>query len=108
MQVSGEFLHFSPESLTLAPKFSSLPHMSKRATLGGAVKAIREAKALTNPIYRGSNFAIACGMSHAHLCNIEAGRKQPPEAVTARIALALGVSIDAISYPVPTAMEAAS
>jgi transcriptional regulator with XRE-family HTH domain len=45
-------------------------------------------------------------MSHAHLCNIEAGRKQPPEEVIHRIAAHLGVPVDAISYLIP--MEAAA
>lgn len=72
--------------------------MSKRVILGGAVKAIRSSKAATNPDFRGSQFATRCLMSHAHLCNIEAGRKQPPEDVIHRIAAHLGVEVDAISY----------
>jgi hypothetical protein len=42
-------------------------------------------------------------MSHAHLCNIEAGRKQPPEEVIHRIAAHLGVPVDAISYVIEEA-----
>lgn len=80
--------------------------MSKRLILGGAVKAIRSAKAANDPQYRGSQFAIKCLMSHAHLCNIEAGRKQPPEDVIHRIAAHLGVEVGAISYTKPA--EAAS
>lgn len=80
--------------------------MSKRIALGLAIRAIREAKRESRPEYAGSQFAIACGMSHSHLCNLEAGRKQPTPDVLARIALLLGVPIDAISYPVPPADEA--
>jgi hypothetical protein len=80
--------------------------MRKRVILGGAVKAIRIAKAASDPKFRGSQFAITCLMSHAHLCNIEAGRKQPPEDVIHRIAAHLGVEVAAISYEV--SLEAAS
>lgn len=76
--------------------------MRKRFALGGAIRAIREAKAVHDPRFRGSHFAVACDMSHAHLCNIEAGRKQPPFEVIERIAAQLGESIDAISYEVET------
>lgn len=76
--------------------------MRKRTALGGAIRAIREAKAVTDPGFRGSTFAIRCGMSHAHLCNIEASRKAAPEPVIDRIAAALGVSVDAISYVIET------
>lgn len=72
--------------------------MSKRQILGSAVKAIRSTKAATDQQYRGSQFAVKCLMSHAHLCNIEAGRKQPPEDVIHRIAAHLGVPVEAISY----------
>lgn len=78
--------------------------MSKRVILGAAVKAIREAKAANDPAFRGSRFAIACLMSHAHLSNIEAGRKYPPEDVIHRIAAHLNVPVEAISYTV--ALEA--
>lgn len=76
--------------------------MSKRIALGGAIKAIRETKAETNPAFRGSAFATSCLMSHAHLCNIEAGRKSATEDVTHRIAAHLGVPVDAISYVIET------
>lgn len=80
--------------------------MRKRIALPGAIKAIREAKAQNDPSFRGSHFAIACGMSHAHLCNIEADRKQPSEETTARIAAHLGVPLDAISYVIETEVAA--
>lgn len=79
--------------------------MSKRVILGGAVKAIRSSKAAIDPKFRGSQFATTCLMSHAHLCNIEASRKYPPEDVIHRIAAHLGVAVDAISY---VASEAAA
>ena len=80
--------------------------MSKRVILGGAVKAIRSAKAAHDPAFRGSQFAIKCLMSHAHLSNIEAGRKYPPEDVIHRIAAHLGVPVEAISYTVPSEASA--
>lgn len=76
--------------------------MRKRIALPGAIKAIREAKAEADPSFRGSRFAIACGMSHAHLSNIEAARKQATEDAIERIAAQLGVSVDAISYVIET------
>lgn len=82
--------------------------MSKRVILGAAVKAIREAKAERNPEYAGSRFAVACLMSHAHLCNIEAGRKLPPDETVHRIAAMLRVPVDAISYTIETATENAA
>lgn len=72
--------------------------MSKRRALGGAIRAIREARAVADPKFRGSVFATTCLMSHGHLSNIEAGRKQPSEDVIHRIAAHLGVPVDAISY----------
>lgn len=80
--------------------------MSKRVALGAAIKAIRSSRAERDPAFRGSRFATTCLMSHAHLCNIEAGRKQPPEHVIHRIAAHLGVDVAAISYEVP--LEAAA
>lgn len=80
--------------------------MMKRLALGGAIRAIREAKAAGDPQFRGSQFAIACLMSHAHLVNIEKGRKQPPEDVIHRIAARLGVPVDAISYQIPSEASA--
>lgn len=75
-----------------------LAHMSKPKILGGAVKAIREAKAEHDPRYKAAQFSIACLMSPGHLCNIEKGRKFPPLDVIERIADQLGVPVAAISY----------
>lgn len=78
--------------------------MSKRVILPGALKAIREAKAATDPGKRLGKFAATCLMSSGHLCNIEAGRKHStvPEDVIHRIAAHLGVPVDAISYVIST------
>lgn len=72
--------------------------MSKRVILPLALKAIREAKAATDPEFRLSRFAVRCLMTPGHLCNIEAARKAAPEDVIHRIAAHLGVPVDAISY----------
>lgn len=77
--------------------------MSKRVVLPGALKAIREAKAASDPTFRLGPFAAKCLMSSGHLCNIEAGRKPTtPEATIHRIAAHLGVPVEAISYAVVT------
>ena len=80
--------------------------MSNRVLLGAAVKAIREAKAEVREEYRLGKFAATCLLSSAHLCNVEAGRKQPSEAAIQRIAAHLGVPIEAISYIAPEAAAA--
>jgi transcriptional regulator with XRE-family HTH domain len=67
--------------------------MSKRIALGKAIKAIREAKDLP-----GSKVATDCLMSHSHLLNIESGHRQATPQSIDRIAAALGVELDAISY----------
>lgn len=69
--------------------------MTTRHVNGQSIKAIREA--LGHP---GGKFAIQCGISHAYLSNVEAGRKQPSAAVARRIADELGVPLAAVTYPV--------
>lgn len=85
--------------------------MSKRVALPAAIKAIREAKAgwdaktrtySGDPSFGVSVFATTCLMSPAHLCNIEKGTKRATEDVIERIAAALGVTPDAISYVAET------
>lgn len=76
--------------------------MSKRVVLGGAVKAIREAKSASDPGFRLGQFATTVMLSSGHLCNIEAGRKPAPEDVIHRIAAHLRVPVEAISYEMPT------
>lgn len=110
------FPRYSAFRLTLPGSYSMVAHMSgssvigkssqRRRIIGPALKAIREAKAAYDPAFRGSEFAIRCLMTPGHLCNIEHGRKQPPEDVVHRIAAHLGVPVEAISYTVPE--EAAS
>lgn len=89
--------------------------MSKRVALPAAIKAIREAKAGWDPIartysgdprFQAGAFATTCLLSGAHLSNIEAGRKSATEDVLNRVAVHLGVPLDAISYEV--AEEAAA
>lgn len=72
--------------------------MSKRVALPQAIRAIREAKATSDPAFRVGQFATTCQLSAAHLCNIEAGRKAATVDVIGRIAEHLGVGVDAISY----------
>ena len=82
--------------------------MRKRVILPGALRTIRKLKAETDSKFRVGEFGPACQMSDSHLCNIEAGRKQPPEEVIHRIAALLGVDVDAISYVIETPEEAAA
>lgn len=70
--------------------------MSKRVALPKAIRAIREAKELA-----GSKVATDCLMSHAHLINIEKGRRVATEESIELLAKALKVDVDAISYAVP-------
>lgn len=80
--------------------------MRKRVINGVALRTIRELKAETDPSFRGGTFGPKCLMSHAHLINIEKGRKFPPEDVIHRIAALLGVPVDAISHTIDIAQEA--
>lgn len=68
--------------------------MSQRRVNGPSVRAIREALGI-----RLSDLATRAEVSVGYLSNIEAGRKQPADAVTGSIARELGVSTDAITYP---------
>lgn len=69
--------------------------MRKRLALPAAIKAIREAKGLS-----GSKVATDAGMAHCTLLNIESTHRTATDDAIIRIAQALGVSVDAISYPV--------
>ena len=68
--------------------------MSLRKVNGPTVRAIREALGI-----RLSDLATRASLSTGYLSNIEAGRKQPADAVAVNIARELGVVIDAITYP---------
>lgn len=70
---------------------------TKRLILGGAVRAIREGLGIKHGV-----FAIDCDISPGYLTNIEAGRKQPSPAVQRAIADRLGVTLDQITYVIPT------
>lgn len=62
---------------------------------GQTVRALREALGIKH-----GAFARDVLVSTGYLSNIEYGRKQPDPAVIKRMATRLGVSIDAITYPV--------
>lgn len=74
--------------------------MRKRHLLPGALRAIRSLKAASDPQFRGGT-GPAVGMSHAHLCNVEAGRRPLSDEAIEVVADALGVPVDAISYELP-------
>jgi len=68
---------------------------TKRKLNGASVKELRLALGIP-----AGEFAVRCDMSPSYLSNIEAGRKQPGPELVRRIAEKLGVSLDAITYPV--------
>lgn len=72
-----------------------MPTSATRRLNGPTVRALREALGIKH-----GAFATDVLVSAGYLSNIEAGRKQPDPAVTRRIADRLGVSVDAITYPV--------
>lgn len=67
--------------------------MSKRVAIHRGIRAIREAKGLT----QGAT-ATKAHISSVHLNNIEAGRRPVTQDLLPLIAAALGCEIDAISY----------
>jgi transcriptional regulator with XRE-family HTH domain len=50
---------------------------------------------------RSGEFAVAVGTKHPHLSNIEAGRANASPALLKRIADELGVTMGAVTIPVP-------
>ena len=76
--------------------------MALRHINGATVRALRDALGI-----RHADFARDIVVSTGYLSNIEAGRRQPDPAVVKRIANRLGVSLDAVTYPVPAAQDAA-
>lgn len=66
---------------------------NERRLLGGAVRRIREARQL-----KQDELATAAGVHFAYLSNIERSVKQPSLDVMCRLANALGVDLDDISY----------
>ncbi|SDG96216.1 helix-turn-helix domain-containing protein [Klenkia brasiliensis] len=79
--------------------------MSSRLVNGASVRALREAVGI-----RHVDFARRLAISAGYLTNIEAGRKQPAVDVTRRMAEALSVPLEAITYPavIATAAEPVS
>lgn len=77
--------------------------MRSRLALPAAIKAIREAKGLS-----GSKVASDAGMAHCTLLNIESSHRKATDEAIVRIAAALGVPVDAISYPVATQEQSAA
>lgn len=76
--------------------------MEQRRTNGPAVRVIRELMGI-----RHGQFARRIDINPGYLTKIEAGNRQPSPEVTVRIANALGVSLEVISYPV-TVLEYAA
>ncbi len=77
--------------------------MATRHLNGATVRALREAVGIKHGV-----FARDVLVSTGYLSNIEAGRKQPDPAVVRRIADRLGVTIDAVTYPVPDSTDLVS
>jgi len=66
---------------------------NERRILGGAVKRLREAKRITQ-----DRLATSADIHFAYLSNVENSKKQPSLDVMCRLANALGVDLDDISY----------
>lgn len=66
---------------------------NERRVLGPAVRCIRDLKGITQ-----DTLATAADIHFAYLSNIERGKKSPSVDVIARLANALAVDINAISY----------
>lgn len=69
--------------------------MQTRQLNGPAVTVIRELMGI-----RKGDFARRCEIDPGYLTKLENGTRQPSPAVMKRIAFALGVAIEVISYPV--------
>ena len=69
---------------------------------GPAMKHIREALGIP-----AGKFAVECGITPGYLSNIEAGRKQPSDAVITAFANRLGVPKDDLVYTVEATSAAA-
>lgn len=65
----------------------------RRNLLGGAVKQIRLAKGITQ-----AQLATAADIHFAHLSKIESGKQQPSLDLMCRLANALHVALDDITY----------
>lgn len=72
---------------------ASEPTRMERRILGGAVKQIRKAKDKTQ-----QQLADKAEINFTTMSHIEAGRRQPSVAIMCRLANALGVDLDDITY----------
>lgn len=74
-----------------------VPMEATRLVNGATIAALREALGI-----KQNKLADTVGISGPFLSNIEAGRKQPGPATTRALADAMGVPLDAITYPALT------
>lgn len=72
--------------------------MQTRRLNGATVKALREAMGLRN-----RDLSVRCEIDPGFLTKLENGSRQPSALIMKRLAIGLGVSIEAISYPVEVA-----
>jgi transcriptional regulator with XRE-family HTH domain len=72
--------------------------MQTRRLNGATVRALREALGI-----RHGELAARVEIDRGFLTKLEQGSRQPSPAVLRRMAIALGVSIEVISYPIETA-----
>jgi len=77
--------------------------MTTRKAHGPAIRAIRKALGVTQ-----DDLAISCDVTPGYMSNVEAGKKQPSEALVSAISLRLGVPKDAITYTVEAGAKAAA
>ncbi|MDI6023625.1 helix-turn-helix transcriptional regulator [Leucobacter sp. UT-8R-CII-1-4] len=75
--------------------------MLTRNLNGAAVAVIRELMGI-----RKGEFARRCEIDPGYLTKLENGTRQPSPAVMRRVAFALGVSIEVVSYPVTVELAA--
>lgn len=76
--------------------------LGKRLINGASVRVIREALGI-----RHSDLAARCSFTRGTLTHIEQGARQVSAETQRKIAVALGVPLEAISYPSNTAAVAA-
>lgn len=72
--------------------------MQTRRLNGATVRALREALGLRN-----RDLSERCEIDPGFLTKLENGSRQPSALIMRRLALGLGVSVEAISYPVEVA-----
>lgn len=73
----------------------------QRRTNGASIRAIRDPLGIPQ-----QELAARAGISPSHMNKIEQGVEQPSSATVRKIADALGVPLEAITYPVPAAVPA--